>query len=429
MRSRYLASTASLPLALGMLAVLGIAGAGLVATAGAPNASTAPEPPALVAPDTMPSSFADVIEAVTPAVVSIEATFTPKLVPTNMPLAEEPGSEFLKRFRDAPQGHHGDRKDRRHGKPYKGVGSGFIVDPDGFVVTNNHVIGQANEIEVILADGTRYVATVVGRDRRVDLALLKIEPAAPLPFVRFAKAGEARIGDWVVAVGNPFGIGITATTGIISARGRSINAGPYDNFLQIDASINRGNSGGPSFNLKGEVVGVNTAIISPTGGSVGIGFAIPASMAEDIVADLKTQGHVNRGWLGVQIQDVSEDIASSLGLDDASGAIVAKILPGSPAKTAGLLPGDVVRGVNGNVIKDRRDLSRAIADIDAGDTAALTIWRHGKKVIVTVEIGQLQEKMARAPQPEKQRPAALGMMLADMDAEAQIGRASCRERV
>jgi serine protease Do len=327
--------------------------------------------------------------------------------------------EFRKRFGGAPEEFHGKRPNRPHGMPFKGVGSGFVIDPDGYVVTNNHVIGQADEIEVILADGTRHAAEVVGRDRSTDLALLKIEAPEPLAYVRFAEAGEARIGDWVVAVGNPFGLGTTATTGIISAQGRGINAGPYDNFLQIDAPINKGNSGGPSFNLKGEVVGVNTAIISPTGGSVGIGFAIPASMAEEIVGELKTQGHVDRGWLGVQIQDVSEDIAESLDLDDQNGAIVAKVLPGSPANAAGLAPGDVIRSVNGEVIADRRDLSRAIAGIDAGEKAALTVWRHGKEVAITVEIGRLQEQTARAPKPEEKRAAELGMILADMDAEAR----------
>ena len=419
MRSRYLASTASLPLALGMLAVLGVAGAGLVATTGAPNASTAPETSALVAPETMPGSFAGVIAAVTPAVVSIEAVTSPRLVPTGMKSPDGSSEEFLKRFRGTPDDHPGERPGRRHGMPIKGVGSGFVIDPDGYVVTNNHVIGQADEIEVILADGTRYDAEVVGRDQSTDLALLKIEAPAPLPYVRFAKAGEARIGDWVVAVGNPFGLGTTATTGIISARGRGINAGPYDNFLQIDAPINKGNSGGPSFNLKGEVIGVNTAIISPTGGSVGIGFAIPASMAEEIVVELRTQGHVDRGWLGVQIQDVNEDIAESLDLADEQGAIVAKVLPGSPAKAAGLAPGDVIRRVNGEIIADRRGLSRAIAGLDAGENAALTVWRHGEEVILNVEIGRLQEQTAKAPKPEEKRPAELGMMLADMDAEAR----------
>src|SRR6202043_636336 len=230
------------------------------------------------------------------------------------------------------------------------LGSGFIIDPSGYVVTNSHVVGDASKVEVTLQDDSKYPAKIIGRDPKTDIALLKIKADKPLPYVTFGDSSAAQVGDWVMAVGNPFGLGGTVTTGIISARGRDIHSGPYDDFLQIDAPINRGNSGGPTFNLKGEVIGINTAIYSPNGGSVGIGFAIPANLAKPVIEQIKQHGKVSRGWLGVQIQEVTPAIAKNLALPGDHGALVADVTKGGPAEKAGVQPGDVIESFGGQEI-------------------------------------------------------------------------------
>lgn len=304
------------------------------------------------------------------------------------------------------------RPNRRNGTSQ---GSGFIISEDGFLVTNNHVIKDASEVSVKFSDGREFDAKVIGTDPKTDLALLKIDSNDKFIPIKFA-ADTPRVGDWVVAVGNPFGLGGTVTTGIISASGRDIGAGPYDDFLQIDAPINRGNSGGPAFNLKGEVVGVNTAIFSPSGGSVGIGFAIPASTAEAIIADLKDDGNVTRGWLGVQIQKVSEDIASSIGLDKPSGTLVAAVTDGSPAEKSGLRTGDTILKVNGADIEGPKELSRAVAKLKPGTSVEMTVFRGGKQRDINVSIGEMPgEKQASINPGPDSGPAAdqkLGLALA-----------------
>lgn len=274
------------------------------------------------------------------------------------------------------------------------LGSGFIIDPDGYVVTNNHVIDGADEITVILEGGDRLEAKVVGRDAKTDLALLKIDADEPLPYVSFGDSDAARVGDWVVAVGNPFGLGGSVTAGIISARGRDIHAGPFDDFLQVDAPINRGNSGGPLFSTSGEVIGINTAIYSPNGGNVGIGFATPSSLARTVIAQLREKGSVERGWLGVTIQSVTDDIADSLGLDEAEGALVSKVLPDSPAASAGLQQGDVILALNGQRITRFKTLPRLVAEAKTGKPATVTVWRDGREKDVTVTIGRMPEDTA-----------------------------------
>jgi len=272
----------------------------------------------------------------------------------------------------------------------RGQGSGFIISADGYVVTNNHVVNDAREVEVLMDDGKIVTAKVVGRDPRTDLALLKIDGRTDLPWVKIA-ATPPRVGDWVLAVGNPFGLGGTVTAGIVSARGRDIGAGPYDDFLQIDAAVNRGNSGGPTFNLAGEVIGVNTAIVSPTGGNIGIAFAIPADVVARVVASLKETGTVTRGYMGVNIQPVTAEIAESLGLKTPQGALVADVQADTPAAKAGLKSGDVVLAVNGSPIKDARELSRRVSMINPGTVVKLMIMRDGKERTMDVTLTKLPE--------------------------------------
>ncbi|MDX1576284.1 MAG: Do family serine endopeptidase, partial [Kiloniellales bacterium] len=314
------------------------------------------------------------------------------------------------------------RGDNFRGQPMQGVGSGFIIDAEGTIVTNNHVVAEADRIEVTLTNGRSYQAELVGRDPATDLAVIKIEAEAPLPFVTFGQSDDARVGDWVITVGNPFGLENSVTMGIVSARGRSIGAGRYDDFLQIDAPINRGNSGGPAFNTKGEVIGVNTAIFSPSGGSVGIGFAIPSDMVQEIVAELQEEGRVERGWLGVRIQPVTEDLAEGLDLDEPKGALIAEVTDDSPAEEAGLAAGDVVLSVNDKPIEDVRDLTRTIARLDPGVDAKLGLWRQGETETVTVELGTFPEpeQVAMAdPGEPKSSKAVMGMRLAKLDRQAR----------
>jgi len=364
-----------------------------------------------------PPSFADLAERVEPAVVSIAVSGTTE-VSAQMNDAPFPGGkgleEFFKQFRDRFPG-AGNGAERE----FKGAGSGFIISADGYVVTNNHVVERASEIEVLLSNGERYDATIQGRDPKTDLALLKVEADKPLPFVALGDSDSARVGEWVVAVGNPFGLGGTVTVGIVSALGRDINSGPYDDYLQIDAPINRGNSGGPLFNNRGEVIGVNSAIYSPTGGSVGIGFAIPSNMVGDIVAELKTSGKVTRGWLGVQIQPLTDDIAESLGLEETHGALVAGVEPGSPASGAGVRPGDVIVSMNGEKLDEYRDLPRLVAAASAGSESTLEVIRDGETVALAVEIGNMPEDDVKMALAEDSDTPKLGVYLSELTAEAR----------
>jgi serine protease Do len=342
--------------------------------------------------------FADLVDQVMPSVISVQVKYANVAAGTdgNMPAIPDlpPDSPFRDFFKQFQNGNPG-ASPQQHGG--MALGSGFIISSDGYAVTNNHVVKDAAEVSVKTQDGTEYQAKVIGTDPKTDLALIKIKSDKTFSFVRFASA-EPRVGDWVMAVGNPFGLSNTVTTGIISARGRDIGAGPYDNFLQIDASINHGNSGGPAFNLDGEVVGVNTAIFSPSGGSVGIGFAIPASTAQSVIESLKTNGSVTRGWLGVQIQPVTPDIAESMGLKSDKGAIVADVTQESPALAAGLKIGDTIVKVDGKDIADARDLAMQVAQIAPGKSVPVTIVRNGKTMDVAVKIGTMpsEPKLASA---------------------------------
>jgi serine protease Do len=387
-----------------------VAGAGISGFAS--QNSVVAEPLRLEQPVQMPS-FADVVDRVSPAVVSVRVTIEREQAersetqrgPRGGPGQQfgmpdiEPGHplyEFFRRFEEfgfgfGPGQRGEEPAPQRPPRRAASQGSGFFISGDGYVVTNHHVVRNATTVEVSLGDGTTFEAEVVGNDPRTDLALLKIDaPDHEFPYVALADE-RSRIGDWVVAIGNPFGLGGTVTAGIVSAEARDIGAGPYDEFLQIDAPINRGNSGGPTFNLSGEVVGVNTAIFSPSGGNVGIAFAIPAHVTSNVVAALMEQGEVIRGYLGVQIQPVTEEIAEAMGRDDTRGALVAQPQPGSPADEAGLESGDIILSVDGQAIADHRALSRRIADIDPGTTITLEIVRRGEVSEISVEIGRLTD--------------------------------------
>jgi serine protease Do len=338
-----------------------------------------------------------------------------------------PGSPFEEFFRDffgergGKGGGGGD-----NGPPLRtqSLGSGFVIDPAGLIVTNNHVIAEADEITVTLGDDTTLKAEVVGRDQVTDLALLKVEAKQPLPAVKWGDSAKTRVGDWVLAIGNPFGLGGTVTSGIVSARARDIHAGPYDDFLQTDASINRGNSGGPMFNLAGEVIGINTAIFSPSGGSIGIGFAIPSALAKPIVEQLKATGKVERGWIGVRIQPVTDEIAENLGLDKPKGALVTDVDPNGPAAKAKLQSGDVILSFDGKPVDRTRQLPRMVAETPIDKPAKLTVWRDGKEVQAEIKVGQLKPEMLAAvpqkPEKDKQAPPTvdtLGLSLARITPE------------
>ncbi len=329
-----------------------------------------------------PESFADLAEKLLPSVVNIATT---QMVDTQR---SEEFEEFFKEFFER-RGTPPPQPERRRSNS---LGSGFIIDSSGYIVTNNHVIAEADEISVRLADNTMLEAKLVGRDEKTDLALLKVETDKPLPAVAWGDSDKTRIGDWVVAIGNPFGLGGTVTAGIVSARQRDINSGPYDDFLQTDAAINRGNSGGPMFNLDGKVVGVNTAIFSPSGGSVGIGFAIPSTLAGNVIAQLRSHGEVRRGWLGVRIQTVTDELAEGLRLDRTYGALVASITPGGPAEKAGIVQGDVVLRFDSREVSDMRKLPRMVAETPIGKAVTVVVWRKGKKVTVKVNLGELEEE-------------------------------------
>jgi serine protease Do len=364
--------------------------AALLLAAGLAQAQVTPRPNA-------PDSFANLAERLLPAVVNISTTQNAseqRGAERRMPEMPQfpPGSPFEEFFRDFFERNNPERGGPapNPGRRATSLGSGFIIDPAGYVVTNNHVIQDADEISVILHDDTNLKARLVGRDPKTDLALLKVDSPKPLPSVRFGSSDEMRVGDWVIAIGNPFGLGGTVTAGIISARARDINAGPYDDFLQTDASINRGNSGGPMFNLKGEVIGINTAIFSPTGGSVGIGFAIPSTLAQPVVAQLREFGKTRRGWLGVRIQGVTPEIAESLGLPRHTGALVASVTPDGPAAEAGIRAGDVVLTFDGKEVNEMRRLPRVVAETPVDRRVPVTLWRNGKQESVQVKVGELE---------------------------------------
>lgn len=371
---------------------------------------------------------ADLVAKVKPAVVNISVKGElPGGSRVQIPKFKfPPGSPFGEMFK-----HFFEQQRPPPGREYQAVGSGFIVSPKGFVVTNNHVIKNAESITVIMQDGTRYKAKLIGHDPKTDLAVLKIDAGKPLSYVTWGDSNKQRVGDQVVAIGNPFGLGGTVTTGIISARGRNIESGPYDDYLQIDAPINRGNSGGPLFNLRGQVIGINSAIYSPNGGSVGIGFAIPSNMARPIVEQLEAHGSVQRGWLGVEIQAVTRAIAEGLGLPkDSGGALVAQVMKGSPAAHGGLRTGDVIVGFAGKPIKKLRDLTFAVADTKPGSEAQVRVWRDGRFQDLTVKIGLMpsaaQLAKSQAGPPGVQEGGRLGVSVADLDAamrkQYDIGR-------
>jgi len=377
-----------------------------------------------------PESFADLAEQLMPAVVNIA---TSQLMQQSdmpeMPQFPEgsPFKEFFEEFFNQQRQRNGEEPTRRA----TSLGSGFIIDAAGYVVTNNHVIAEADEITVVLNDDTELKAEVVGRDPKTDLALLKVESEKSLPFVSFGDSDTVRVGDWVLAIGNPFGFGNTVTAGIISARSRDLEAGPYDDFLQTDAPINRGNSGGPLFNLDGKVIGINTAIFSPSGGSVGIGFATPARLAEHVIGQLRQSGRVQRGWLGVRIQWVDEDIAEGFGLSEPTGALVASVTAGGPAEQAGIVAGDVIVSFNGKPIPTMRMLPRVVAETDVGKAVKVEIVRQGERLTFDVTLGEMpadDELAALEAGPEvapsaPQAVEALGMTLGDLteEAKAQYG--------
>jgi len=342
-------------------------------------------------------TLAPLVKKVMPAVVNISVRESaaadeqdeesgPQLPPGS------PFDEFLRRFFEQ-QGINPDGPGLQQAPPQQKIalGSGFIIDPSGLVVTNNHVVDGAKEVTVLLQDGTKHPGKILGRDPKTDLALLKIDVGHPLPYVSWGDSSKEQVGDWVVAIGNPFGLGGTVSAGIVSARGRDIHSGPYDDFLQIDAPINRGNSGGPTFNLAGEVVGINTAIYSPNGGSVGIGFAIPSNLAKPVIDQLREHGTVSRGWLGVQVQEVTPALAKTLGLPSDHGALVSDVIKGGPAEKAGLRPGDVIEAFNGHDIAKMRDLPIMVAETPVGNEAQLKIWRKDRELTLSFALGELPE--------------------------------------
>ena len=392
--------------------------AGLVLLAGAALMAAA-APARAQAPD----SFADLAEQLLPAVVNISTTQAVGSQRGPMPEFEFPPNSPFEEFFDE---FFNDRQDNAPSRRATSLGSGFIVDGN-YVVTNFHVIEGADEITVILHDDTNLPASVVGRDDKTDLALLQVETERTLPSIVWGESQEMRVGDWVIAIGNPFGLGGTVTAGIISAIARDINAGPYDDFIQTDASINRGNSGGPMFNIDGEVIGVNTAIFSPSGGSVGIGFAIPSAMARQVIDQLREFGRTRRGWLGVRIQTVTEEIAENLGLDRARGALVASVNPQGPAANAGIEQGDVIVEFDGEEVPDMRALPRVVAATAVDTEVTVRVFRRGAFVDVSVTLGELEEAeegglLASVPAPspgETQVLPDLGLTLGPLSEEAR----------
>ena len=373
-----------------------------------------------------PVGFADIVERVKPAVISVRVQVNagPRVSMQNAPFPQgSPMDRFFRRwgvpegdeFGQAPDGQRGQQQQEGPrgqraiptppGRNVTGQGSGFFISADGYAVTNNHVVDRATNVQVTADDGRTYTARVIGTDPRTDLALIKVDGRTDFPYVSLAEA-PPRIGDWVLAVGNPFGLGGTVTAGIVSSTGRDIGAGPYDDFIQIDAPVNRGNSGGPTFDVNGHVIGVNTAIFSPSGGgNVGIAFAIPASTVRNVVAQLRDRGSVTRGWIGVQIQPVTAEIAESLNLKSTQGALVAEPQAGSPAVTAGIRAGDIITQVNGNPVRDARELARTIGSMPPNTSVRLTVLRNGAEQAITLTLGELPNQREARATPEKPEPS------------------------
>ena len=384
--------------------------------------------PALAQQTQILPNVADLADRLLPAVVEISveskvggggsATVAPEAPPVP---EDSPFKDFFDDFFKKKQG-GGDTPD---GRTVSSMGSGFIIDASGLVVTNNHVVEGAEAIQVHMQDGTIMKAELVGRDPKTDLAVIRVKPKSPLPTVAFGDSDKLRIGEWVMAIGNPFGLGGSVSLGIVSARNRDINAGPYDDFIQTDAAINKGNSGGPLFNLDGQVMGINTAIFSPSGGSVGIGFSVPANTAKNVVDQLVKYGETRRGWLGVRVQSMTDEIVESMGLPKNSGALVADVTEGSPGKAAGIEPGDVITEFNGRVIKDMKELPKAVASTDIGASVVVKIIRKGQPMTLNVVIGRLEdgEKLVAADDKKKSDGAAattvtvLGMTASTMTDE------------
>jgi serine protease Do len=406
-------------------------------------------PPAIAAAPTVSGvqDFSDLAAKVTPAVVNVTVTMKAgaddsdelRMSDKDRSDQQKQMEEFMQRFAErfgqpmqpGQPGKPG-AKPQRPAQKGQAVGTGFIVDEKGWIVTNHHVVGKADEILVTMSDGRKLPAKLIGGDEKTDIALIKVESDKPLPYVTFGDASKVRVGQPVMAVGNPFGLGGTVTTGIVSARGRDIQSGPFDDYIQTDAAINRGNSGGPLFDMEGKVIGINTAIFSPSGGSVGLGFAIPASLAQPVVDQLKVNGRVERGLLGVQIQPVSEELAKSMSLDSEKGALVAQVSPDSAAMTAGILSGDVIKSVDGMNVDTIKDLTRMISGMKPGTSVKLGVWRDGKDMSVSAKIGGDQKDEAKAIKTsadktdgkqadKKAEPMSYGVSLAPISKEARQG--------
>lgn len=391
--------------------------------------------PAAIAGQTMPvQDFSDLAAKVTPAVVNVAVTMKAgaddgdetRMSDSQQKQMEEFMKRFSERFGQPMQPGRPDGKQARPQSKEKAqaVGTGFIVDAKGVIVTNFHVVGKADSITVTMADGTKLPAKMLGGDEKTDLAVLKVESDKPLPYVSFGDASKVRVGQPVMAVGNPFGLGGTVTTGIVSARGRDIHSGPFDDYIQTDAAINRGNSGGPLFDMDGNVIGINTAIYSPTGGSIGLGFAIPSSLAQPVVAELKDSGRVERGLLGVQIQPVSKEIAESLSLKGEKGALVAMVQPDSAALAAGVQSGDVIMSVDGKKVDGIKELTRTISGVKPGTSVKLGVWRDGKEMTLTAKVGgQKDDAIVKASADGKDAvkpaPMSYGVSLAPLSSEAR----------
>jgi serine protease Do len=429
MRSSFLSRTRKWIGASALAILVGTSGGVAFLATSSPMAAAQVTPAAQITiptPTPMPS-FADLVTAVKPAVVSIVVEgrdtspqsagpgggFDPQLpdLPDDNPL-----KKFFQQFGDGRDGGNaGPRGGNRapQGRKYIAAGSGFVISADGYIVTNNHVVDKATKVTVTFDNGDQKQATIVGTDERTDLAVIKVD-GTDLPFVKFAQ-DDIRVGDWVVAVGNPFGLGGTVTAGIVSARGRDVAGSAYGDFLQIDAAVNMGNSGGPAFNLKGEVVGVNTEIFSPNGGSVGIAFAIPAKTVQQISTSLIQTGSVTRGFLGISIQDVTRDIADSVGLKEAKGALVTQPTEDSPGAKAGLVSGDIITAVDGQAVDNALALSRTIASKAPGSSVQLTVWRDGKEMQITATLGKLTDtKTAQPNQPNQSEQAQPGPVTTDV---------------
>jgi serine protease Do len=372
------------------------------------------------------ASFADLADKLSPAVVNISTAQTIERPQREGPPLPE-GSPFEELFRDFYE-----NGQPRAPQTVQSLGSGFVVSAEGYIVTNNHVIEEADEIKVNFPNGLSLTATLIGTDPKTDIALLKVEPAGPLPFVNFGDSDAIRVGDWVLAIGNPFGLGGSVSAGIVSARNRDISAGPYDDFIQTDAAINKGNSGGPLFNMAGEVIGVNSAIISPTGGSIGIGFSVPANLAKGVVDQLKQFGVTRRGWLGVRIQSVNDEMAEALGMEKAMGALVAETTEGGPALEGGIELGDVIIKFDGKDVVEMRDLPRMVADTEVDKSVRVVVFRRGKTETLLITIALLDEEDApisvKAPDGDGDMSDALeltelGLTLSALsdDVRAQFG--------